>query len=846
MSDAGRYEEEVRLALVLNGGVSLAIWMGGVTCELDRARRAGFAALPRGEGVGVWEQVCEALGTRVTIDVVAGTSAGGLNGAVLAAAIARRAPMPNLRDTWKRLGDFDRLLIRKDDNTELSVLDGDFFAESIADVFTKMAEKGVPDKDERDEDESLAPSTVALTLTATALHGDVNTYADQARVPFEQREYRTLYRFRRAFEPDLEAAGPDKLTDTFAKGAALLPKAARATASFPGAFAPIHPPAPPADAPGLCSLREPDWLMDGGVLDNEPFAPVLEEIRKRPVERGTRRVLAYLVPSAGDEPDDPTARTEATKPGFLKPLWLATSLPRETNIVEQLDAVRTMLARVSVDRGTTERLLRGAGKGGQVAAMAAELLPLYRERRYLGGIWQLRETLANASAATISLRPAPAWTAPPATKDLEAPWVPESLDPPAGRSDAWRFGLSVAEAIVHNWLDAVRDVLLSRRELYGTAAAISASHRRIVAMGEAFEAAIRDSKTDPDADSATIGKAGADRFARVCGEHGERLTAEVWDAAKAIIDARAMLGADVQTSLALAGGEAEAIGRQLVVAVVQGTFTAPTLDPPVPRFTFRRVGLRQMPGLPNPNGRVLYGLALNHFGAFLRPSWRLNDWMWGRLDGCAHVAQVLLDETRLRTLAASEPAGLADGLAEALGEDEKVRGAVNAIAEAGEGGDVSAHVDELRTLLTRRAQIDVLADELPILRAEVANADSGTREAAAGWMEALGQESAPSPQALTAAFAAYTLGTATAKDVLDEHQGVEGRRDAVLSALRAVRKDDTLPSIVHTLAAAGAHAWRVVSLPRSIADEVGELADDVGERLEEAKKWLQAHWPGGG
>ena len=368
--------------------------------------------------------------------------------------------------------------------------------------------------------------------------------------------------------------------------------------------------------------------MDGGVLDNEPFALVLEEIRKRPVERGTRRVLAYLVPSAGDEPDDRTARTEAKKPGFLKPLWLATSLPRETNIVEQLDAVGTMLARVSVDRGTTERLLRGAAKGGQVAAMAAELLPLYRERRYLGGIWQLRETLADASAATISLRPAPAWTAPPATKDLEAPWVPESLDPPAAPSGAWRFGLSVAEAIVHNWLDAVRDVLLSRRELYGTAAAISASHRRIVAMGEAFETAVRDSETDPDADSATIGKTGAVCFARVCGEQGERLTAEVWDAAKAIIDARAKLGADVQTSLALAGGEAEAIGRQLVVAVVQGTFTAPTLDPPVPRFTFRRVGLREMPGLSNTNGRVLYGLALNHFGAFLRPSWRLNDWMW--------------------------------------------------------------------------------------------------------------------------------------------------------------------------------------------------------------------------
>src|SRR3954470_2657013 len=32
--------EEVRLAMGWNGGVSLAVWMGGVAVELDEARRA--------------------------------------------------------------------------------------------------------------------------------------------------------------------------------------------------------------------------------------------------------------------------------------------------------------------------------------------------------------------------------------------------------------------------------------------------------------------------------------------------------------------------------------------------------------------------------------------------------------------------------------------------------------------------------------------------------------------------------------------------------------------------------------------------------------------------------------
>jgi patatin-related protein len=841
VSDADRYEEEVRLALVLNGGVSLAIWMGGVTCELDRARRAGFPELRKLEDVGVWEQVCRALGTQVTIDVIAGTSAGGLNGAVLAAAIARRAPMPPLREKWKELGDFDRLLIRDDKSTELSVLNGRFFATSIAQVFTKLAKKRIPDIDERQ-----APSTVALTVTATALHGDVKTYDDQARVPFEQREYRTLYTFRRAFEPDLSRPGrPDKLFDTFAKGTELLPKAARATASFPGAFAPIYPPAPPPGFAEMCSLTQPDWLMDGGVLDNEPFAPVLEEIRKRPVERGTRRVLAYLVPSTGDEPDDPKARSSRTKPGFLTPLWLATSLPRETNILEQLAAVRAMLARVSVDRGTTERLLRRAAKGRTVAGMAANLLPLYRERRYLGGIWQIRETLAAASTATISLRPVPAWTATAEPGELTAPWVPETLDPPDAATDRWQFGLSVAEVMVHNWLDAVRDVLLSQPELASTAAAISSRHRRLVAMGEDFDKAIRASRTRLEADDAAIRTTGEKCFKKVCGDTGERITAEVWAAAEAIVAAKGELADDAPANLALQGGPAEAIRRQLVVAVVQGTFTAPTLDPPVPRFTFRRVGLRQMPGLENAGGRVLYGLALNHFGAFLRSSWRLNDWMWGRLDGCAHVAQVLLDETRLRTLAGRARDELIEDLAAAIGEKERVRAAVNGIAEAGEGADVSAHVGTLRTLLTRRAQIEVLAKELPILRAEVAEADDGTKTAARGWIEALGSEARPSPEALEAAFAKYTLGKATATDVLHEHQGAEGRKVAVLSALRAVRKDETIPSVVHRLAGAGADGLRVLSVPREIADRAGEIADDVGDRFDDVRGWFRDRRPWG-
>jgi hypothetical protein len=115
-------DHELRVALVLNGGVSLAVWMGGVVHELDLLRRA--SAL---EGAGTpgpqdydrpvfdrWREQCrdKAQPRRVSVDVIAGTSAGGLNGALLAAAIAHGGtldppdaiPGPWLRERWAALG----------------------------------------------------------------------------------------------------------------------------------------------------------------------------------------------------------------------------------------------------------------------------------------------------------------------------------------------------------------------------------------------------------------------------------------------------------------------------------------------------------------------------------------------------------------------------------------------------------------------------------------------------------------------------------------------------------------------------------------------------------------------
>jgi hypothetical protein len=59
---------ELRLALVMNGGVSLAVWMGGVAHEIDLLRRASQDG-PAGDPSPVyrfWRDLCDRHGSSST------------------------------------------------------------------------------------------------------------------------------------------------------------------------------------------------------------------------------------------------------------------------------------------------------------------------------------------------------------------------------------------------------------------------------------------------------------------------------------------------------------------------------------------------------------------------------------------------------------------------------------------------------------------------------------------------------------------------------------------------------------------------------------------------------------
>jgi len=282
-------DHEIRVALVLNGGVSLAVWMGGVVHELDQLRRASSeaAAPPQPYDQHIfdrWAALCRQGDERkrVIIDVIAGSSAGGANGAMLATAIANGSTMdptdevrgPWLRQQWSTLGGLEPGKLLPESGPADSVLDGKYLLEQLEQMLSRLAAG------------EAAPEHVTLFVTASGLGRQEFSARDAAGQPFDVADHRYLFRFTseescRYKDKTFEPATTNELADTLS-----LARAARSSASFPAAFAPVE------ETSGLASkpprLRPtwphpPSWLVDGGVLDNAPFGPVLDVVARRPV-----------------------------------------------------------------------------------------------------------------------------------------------------------------------------------------------------------------------------------------------------------------------------------------------------------------------------------------------------------------------------------------------------------------------------------------------------------------------------------------------------------------------------------------------------------------------------------
>jgi patatin-related protein len=308
--------QEVRLATTMTGGVSLAIWMGGVARELDLLRQAAEArregqggplepdameAPDAGDGPARYRRLLEILDVLVVPDIYSGTSAGGINAVMLAYGRATGGSMAGVKDVWLDLGDLGQLLRDPADPDIPSLLYGDrqMFA-NLAKVLPILAQR--PAHEPAASSEQAAdhvPTT--LYVTTTLLTGESSRFSDSLGTQVQDTNHRGLFTFT---DEDLRAAGA---VDALAL-------AARSTASFPGAFEPAFVPyASPTAADkyvpgrpamgGRANITRDHWVADGGLLDNQPLDVLLQRVFETPAHRRVRRVLMFVVPSTGPVPD---------------------------------------------------------------------------------------------------------------------------------------------------------------------------------------------------------------------------------------------------------------------------------------------------------------------------------------------------------------------------------------------------------------------------------------------------------------------------------------------------------------------------------------------------------------
>ena len=293
-------EREVRVALVLYGGVSLAIYENGVTRCFDQLVR----------GHGVFRIVLDLLRARAVVDTIAGTSAGGINGLVLAACLESGADFKSTARLWRKLGDFGCLLRdTRDADAAESLLDGEgYYHRELLEAF-----RGLCAPQEGWE----SPGEIDLFITGTDLDGHERRYQDGLGAEISDKEHRLVFHLKhRPGRAWLGLTG-EKNAEDVGTQAAILAAVARITSSFPVAFPPFrtgqlkeHGETVAEALRYLSDVEDMNRrpLVDGGVLDNKPFGPVLKAIFYRMPTMPVERRLFYVEP-------DPVPFIKRTDPG---------------------------------------------------------------------------------------------------------------------------------------------------------------------------------------------------------------------------------------------------------------------------------------------------------------------------------------------------------------------------------------------------------------------------------------------------------------------------------------------------------------------------------------------------
>ena len=683
---------EVRIGLVLYGGVSLAVYINGVAQEFFRAVRSD----------GIYRLLKALLGADIVVDVISGTSAGGLNGIYLAYALCQEPHPKNFlrfSELWRNHGDIDKLLRSPDDKSPQSLLDGEgYYQQKLEAAFTDLGAW------QSSSEQPSELNELDLFITGTDFHGFVYTRFDGTGRPITVKDHRTLFqlKFRRGRYNDFAPSGaPDNVSAEELHGQ--LAKLARITSCFPVAFPPVRvakedrliskwgqlsrKPLMPGE-----TEQTPRYFLDGGVLDNKPFSSTTEAIFHRTATRPVTRKLFYVEPAP--EFFDPDL--VSTSPSVVQAgVGALTAIPGYESIAGDLEAIRERNTRIQQFRNLADSLVRepDASSGFQPTPVQTDLyrrsrLDLLLDRVLVGLLRQSgHEVLLGSEQQRLASRlfadffrtfDAPAQDKVLHDFDVDLRmrrlfYVTYALDGVSspGPDDVqavdtcnrWikcaeviRFALeSTVDQLPLRWyeespqgprLRAPADIWRETGLALGYVLAADAEVTKLLQQGPPDQAAVtrlRDTllgrireltgqATAPVTSAPTLLQYLDQRFEQAGFLEGSAAARQAWEGFPWV---------DL---------------HQYPLQAAAGLFELDFIDtvrisPKDAQLGFSR----------RPAGEKLSGDQLANFGGFFKRSWRSNDVLWGRLDGLARIFETLLSKDAVEA-ATSDPAGAAERL----------------------------------------------------------------------------------------------------------------------------------------------------------------------------------------
>ncbi len=726
-------EKELRLALVCYGGISLAIYMHGITKEIWHLARASRAfhdgAQPANGSERVYadmlREIEAASGIRLRImpDIIAGASAGGINGIFLAQAIETGQSLEPLTALWLDNADVDQLLDpdarparamtkfwatplvwmaarRPGDAVERTVapdtreevrlklsrfirsrwfeppFGGEIFSNMLLDAFDAMAasERGP----------ALLPEGHPLDLfvTVTDFEGHPQGLNLNSPPQVVETEHRLTIGFRARGRGERAFADPVELIF-----------AARATASFPGAFPPFtvreldrvlkrrHRHWPTRDTflsralprHSVRGTAEDAVLIDGSVLANAPFAPAIGALRNRPSRREVDRRFVYIDPKPGHrsiqlnkqgEQEAVPTGADAPLPGFFRTIFGALSdIPREQPIRDNLEAIDGHSARIRRMRRILDALR--PGMEAEVENAVGGMLFLDRPTPARLSAWRIKAHQRAASSAGFAF---------PAYGHLKLSGIVESLSALLLRLSGEESGMMRDTYRQAVWLvvrKAGVDRLTEKDGANSASVQFFRTHdlafriRRLRFLARRLADTL---ETEADQDDPAL-QTMHDAIYRAlalyveCEEsdfHDEAVIAAARNtpsdaaaAIEAVASARDLRGRDESADQMLAEALAalpKAGRRTMLLAYLGFPFTdiatlpllqGDTLDEYDP-VKVDRISPEDCSAIRTGGAEAtLKGIEFNNFGAFFSRAYRENDYLWGRLHGLERLLDIV-------------------------------------------------------------------------------------------------------------------------------------------------------------------------------------------------------------